>query len=423
MSSGGRKSDYAILATLGVILIAALLAMTAAGWLDDQDDSVRGIRTTHSANIDGAMAAHALFERLGATLVRSEHALEPDRLAGMDVLWLIDPAIPVNGAEMRALEEWVCGGGVLVTTGLPSELFRGLTAFSPAPYQGCRSCRVQSPGPTGDAHAVTRVPTFARQVPLAQDVREVSLLTTEALPVNREPDEDNRIRVLFEDGEGPRIASRRVGRGQVIALADSSFLANGMIGRGDNAILALNLTAYALSQARGRNMAYDEYHLGFGQYESGMRLLGGMLFTTAPGWAVLSLTVAGVMWLLNRGRRFGPRRAIERVRRRSKLEFARATGATWRAAGAHRLALRLLLAAWRRRAATLTGLPIEAPAGQIAAHLARRTGVRRERCEAILRSCEQAIHGTSLSSRRFATLVEQLGNLEREALDADSRST
>ncbi len=209
----------------------------------------------------------------------------------------------------------------------------------------------------------------------------------------------------------------------MIVLAESSFLANGWIGRADNAILAANLVGYAVSKGRGGRVAFDEYHLGYGRRESRWGALAGMLFGTSAGWGILVVTFCGLLLLLAKGRRFGTRRAPGRARRRSKLEFVRSVGATYRAAGANRITLRLIYTWLIGRCARAVGLPESAPSGVIADALARRTGRGRHRYERAFKSCQDALAGGRLSGRRLSGALAALAEIESEVTDGRARGT
>ena len=62
-----------------------------------------------------------------------------------------------------------------------------------------------------------------------------------------------------------------------------------------------------------------------------------------------------VLFMIYKGRRFGIRRGLERERRRSKLEYIYAVGATYRSAKANRLTLELILQWLKRKIINLTG--------------------------------------------------------------------
>jgi hypothetical protein len=415
MPGNSRTSDYLILIGLGLTMGLCLLGLYAWGALN-QAANEPGVRTTHSANVDGTMVASILFERLQAPLQPMEDLLLPESLAGVGVLWVIDPLIPLNSAEIRAVEKWVYDGGVLVTTGMPGQLFAGSGGADTAGRRGAASCRASAATHRG-LESADPIPPSARGLPLARGISALQWASGNTLRF----DERGVFRPLLGDDQGVRIAGRHFGRGSAILLADSSFLANGMIGRHDNAVLAVNLNRYAVSRSNGGRCVYDEHHLGFGRYESSLEALAWILVTTSPGWAVLSLTVAGLLFLLYKGRRFGTRQAPGRARRRSKMEFVQAVGASMRAAGAHRLAWTLVYGGWKRDACRDLGLPACAPAPEIAAGLARRTGKPVVDCQALLDGCEQAGRSDRLPARRLAELVDNLARLDRGLPNADRR--
>ena len=222
---------------------------------------------------------------------------------------------------------------------------------------------------------------------------------------------------LLADGYGLRVAARSVGAGAVIVLADSSFLANGLIGREDDMIAVSNLASYAMAGARGGRLAFDESHFGMtlAGEDSGWWILGGMLLKTSPGWGVLALTAAGLLGLWLQGRRFGTRRGAGSERRRAKVEFVRAVGATYRARGANRLTLRIVFNALRRALAAASGLPASSDDTVLSARLAARSGADPAKIRETLRDCAEAAVGNSLSRRDLTRLVGRLASLEEPA--------
>jgi hypothetical protein len=275
---------------------------------------------------------------------------------------------------------------------------------------------------------VLDVPDKGKADPLARDVSTVYIATDDTLNFSQWESSPSfgPVEKLLQARAGTNIAARRMGGGRIVLIADSSFLANGWIGEADDAILAANLCAWALAQGRGYTVAFDEYHLGYGARETGWTVLGGMLFTTPPGWAVLTLTAAGLLYLVWRGRRFGVRRAPGRARRRSKVEFVTSVGETWRVAGARRLAL-IPITHWFRRkcAATVGGQsassqsgfrglpPASASSALVARRLARLHGLPPDRWVGVLDACDDAISSQRLSAHRFAALLQQMSEMEQ----------
>ena len=420
MSTSGRKSDYLILAALGIVSVGCILAMTALGWFGE-DDQGPGIRSSSSTNVEGTMACYVLQQRLGGLVRLSYDPLLEEALDEIDVLFLIDPIIAVHDGELRAVRPWVQNGGVLVCTDAAPELLEHLEAAGLS----------AGPGWTHFGGALLRegipseIPPGRLNLPLARDLETLQFSTTRTLTVGDSgpADAPTAAEPLLADEAGVRIAARRLGAGAVIVLADSSFLANGLIGKADNAILAANLVAYSLANARGNRVAFDEYHFGYGSGESAWTLMGGMLLKTSPGWAILSVTAAALCFLIYKGRRFGTRRAPQRTRRRSKLEYVHSVAATYRAAGANRLALWLIFHWFKGRCASHVGLPERAASGEIAARLAQRTGRSKSRYESVFARCEQATGVERLSARHFSSLLGGLAEIESEIADGSPTRT
>ncbi len=416
MSLKAHKSEYKILAVLAAATGLVLFWMVWRGLVHEKASGRSGVRTTRSTNIDGTLACYVLFERLGIPVERSNDMLLLDRLGDATVVFLIDPIVPVRAGETADLGTWIARGGVLVTTDLPYDLAPALDRLRNAQpahrrrhTQGARTTSAQ-----------TRVTSeAARSMPLARDVSAMQFETVRVF--DREPQDSNDFQnllvPLFADDQGVRVAEYPLGRGRIILLSDSSFLANGRIAQADNAVLAANLVSYALAQSSGRRVVFDEYHFAFGGRDEGFRLLAGMLFTTSAGWAVLALTAAGSLFLLYQGRQFGPRRGLGKQRRRSKIEYVQAVGATYRAAGAHRLTLRLLYDWFRRRLTNQAGLPAGAPNRLVAEELARRSGANAADYQQTLDECDRTLARTMVSQRQLTVVVEQLARIEKETSD------
>jgi hypothetical protein len=407
MAAKSHKSDYAILIILAMVVCAVFLALVWWGWIRSEDRPDTWMRTSRSAGRHGTMACHMLWKRLGYKVETCDDPLTDEVLGRTDVLLLIDPLSEVTSEEVGAVGKWMAAGGVLVCSGdpdyLPWELHRISSSWRPRRFSRWNPSR-------------TSVWEDDRGHPLARDVKFVRLATSEASSAPAEEDGEGlwTVKVLLRDTVGPRITARRVGRGSVIWMADSSFLSNGRIGEEDNQVLAVNLLASALSEARGKRAIYDEFHYGWGRRETGWTVLAGMLFTTPPGWTVLSLTLAGILYLLYRGRRFGTRRAPEKPHRRSKLEYVHSIGATYRHAGTHRLTFNLVFDWCRRRLARKAGVPASASSHNLAVALARLTGGPADRHETFLNTCEAAAAAPRLSAHRMAWLAGALARMEWE---------
>lgn len=413
MPPNSHKSEYTILLLLGLVTVAVLLGMALRGKLHRPPGGRTGVRTTYSRNEDGLFVYYTLCERLGLPVERSNRMLLTDQLDGVGTVFLLDPLVPVGAVESADLGAWLTRGGVLVTTEALAELSPPLRELAKA-----QSATVRRRQPVEEGHFVT-VPPEAKSLPLARDVERVFVETSTVLPTDwRNPNavHDFMEPLLTADG-GVRLAQWKVGRGRILLLSDSSFLFNANIARGDNALLAANLVAYAQAQAHSPRIVFNEFHFGAGGFGAGMGLLAVLLFTTSPGWAVLALTSAGVLFLVYQGRQFGPRRDFGGQRRRSKLEYVQAVGATYQAAGAHRLTLRLIYTWFRQQLTHRTGLTATASNGLVARELARRGRSDAAEMQHVLDECDRALEQPTLSSRQLTATLAQLAHLEKETLN------
>ncbi len=421
MSSGSHKSDLAILATLGGVTVLVILVSVVWGPLSDKSKSGAVVRTTHSTNTEGVKAYYVLLERLGFPVDRSVRPLESESLRASSVLVLLDPLIQLRNDELFALRRWVTRGGVLVFTTRCAGAMRFWDPDVVPPW----------PKRVGDPRQETTRKGSPSSTPTTVNV-EKSLLGTEvgeaefASPMTLdvqydELGETTHTEVLYADRVGPRIAARALEKGWLILLADSSFLSNGRIGRAGNSVLAANLAAYARWRGGGGPVLFDEYHLGFGARESGWQVMGFLLLHTSPGWGVLVATVAGMLWLLYKGRKFGTRRGVKRTRRRSKLEYVYSVGATYRSAGAERIVLEQILRWFRRRACESIGASPNVSDHELARQLSRRSGHSPAHYERALLQCEEAIARPHVRARHLSEMLNRLAALESETLDAHPR--
>ena len=395
MSARGHRNDYIILAGLAVLLTAGVWFMTAS---EESESAKIPIRTTHSTHRQGVMACLMLYEKLGFSVSRSHAPLLSHHMEAMDVLLILDPIVALRSGERACLAGWVRDGGVLICT-----------------VNGFREVH-------GMIHEDSFSHVYSRRFdsyrgPLARDVVAADLAdrrTIQADPNARTAPDLGSPRELLGDPDGPLIVERTCGRGRLIVLSDSSVLCNERLGEADNAVLAANLAAYSLTAAHGDRVVFDEYHLGFGGQEGGFSLLGGMLFSTPAGWAVLCLTAGGIGLLIHKGRRFGTRRPLRQRQRRTKMEFVRSAGATCRAAGANSLAFVLLYHWFRQKCAARSGLPASAGDADIAAALARIGPRSRGEYEKALARGAAVTVQRALSNWQFNKMLAMLADMEWE---------
>jgi hypothetical protein len=144
--------------------------------------------------------------------------------------------------------------------------------------------------------------------------------------------------VLVRRGGAPLLVAGEVGRGRLLALADSSPLQNTGLRRADNAALALRLAG-----PEGRPVVFAESVHGFAP-RSGLAALPGRWQVALGG-----LLLAALLGLLALGRRFGPPERADRELPPPRRAYVDAVAATLRRTKTTSSATAPLRAAPRRR--------------------------------------------------------------------------
>jgi hypothetical protein len=235
----------AVVALLVIVNVALRLLGTLTG------GTPGGPRSSSYATSAHGDAAYA--ELLGKT----EHAVDQVRELphsslpnGGATVFLLDPP-GVRTTDLQALRRFVGDGGRLVAAGLSHDAMHELVSRVPERALGSPRVRVDGLQVETDGAAAWR-------------------------------------------GEG-LVATRRVGSGTVELLADSSPLQNRLLGSADNAAFGL-----ALAGPPSRPVEFLESYHGYGT--------GSGLSALSLAWKLLlgGLGVAALVYMVARGRRFGP---------------------------------------------------------------------------------------------------------------------
>lgn len=272
--SRSRSRPSALPAWLLLCAVAAA-SLLALGLLGEALAGGPGGPASSSYATDGqGLAAWAeLLSRSGHPVVQLRTPLSRARLSPADTLVVLDPdaLLADEGARLRA---FVRAGGRLLLGGAHSQA--ALPAVLPRPP------RLQSPAstlqsiPSGDSTTVAGVSA----------VRGAGEAEWGAAGGYGAPLAGGGANLLLE---------RRLGRGMLLLLADASPLQNRLLAVADNAQLGLNLVG-----PRTRPVVFVESVHGFGQRR-------GLAALPARWWvAFVALALAGICWVLARGRRLGP---------------------------------------------------------------------------------------------------------------------
>jgi len=325
----------------GAIAVGILLVALVGARRTDQGNPL----DPASTGADGTKALVEILDELGARVSVSS---DLPASGGGAVLLLSDD---LDDSQRARLLGWVRQGGTLVVADPGSPVTRvevvGTTSVGFLEAQLERHCGLRA----------------------MQDVQRVS---APGGLVFRVP---SGAQACFPRGKGSWLVAQPVGGGTVVRLGGASALVNRGIGRADNAVLAASL----LAPVEGGTVVVLRPPLPGG----GARSLGDLVAPRVK-LALWQLVVAFVLLALWRSRRLGRPVTEPRAVRIPGSELVVAVGNLLQRARHRQQAAALLAGDLRRILTERLGLPASAPPEQVAATVAARTGLDRERVLAAL---------------------------------------
>ena len=401
MSQRNYKSDLVILGVLVALGVLACLYL-GGGRNSSQEQADADFRPSSlSSDPNGMQACYLLYQRMGLPVGRLWTTPRSALLAGRGALAILGQWRRIDAGERTLLEAWITGGGVVICDVGVLHSLHGM------------KIRYDHSHPDGGFSG-----------PLARDVHAAAMDRSEDLEDDDSSPRGGRdtFEPLLSAGQRVLIAQRTLGRGRIIVLSDPGFLSNAHLDKDDNSVLAMNLGAWAVAGAGRNEVVFDEFHLGFGEPATGWTLLTEQIFGKPAGWALLCVGAGGVLYMVFAGRRFGPRRPPPGRRRRTKLEFVHAAGATCRAAKANSFTFTLLYRRVRRLCAERGNLAASADDEQIAEALERLGRRGRREYQALLARCSAVTTKQRLSGARLKEMLGLLADLELEIGDGHTAS-
>lgn len=318
-------------ALVGMVFITVLVAPTAEKGKP---------YSSHSASLDGIRLARDLSERLGWK-PESRTVAFSDTLSGPAPIQVLIQA-PVSAAEARALLDFVRQGGSLLVAGGAGALDDSLAVVT-----NMEGVPVEAP-PTA---ACSDRNVWRSE--LAQFGRIAIVAWRRPAP----PDTVGFGRVKYRHGADPVENMGRAavgfpfGRGRIVAVADRNYLVNDVVRRCELEadVAFVRMIEYLSRGERGRRIAFDEFHHGYGVRGGSFTAIRMYLAGTPSGRMLAQIAVAGLLLLFA----FAPRPLVPRdsvrVARRSPLEHADALAHAYAGVNATRTVTSRLLAGIRRR--------------------------------------------------------------------------
>lgn len=201
------------------------------------------------------------------------------------------------------------------------------------------------------------------------------------------------------------LVEQRFGNGKIVILTDPYIVSNTGLNQLDNLQFALNLVG-----TRNGQIAFDEYHHGFGSNNN--RFLEYFSGTPVVPIFLQVVLLIGLL-LFSQSRRFGRPVPEPEPNRLSKLEYVSAMAELQFRTKAFDLALENIYGEFRRRVSRLFG--IDNASGKredIARAIADRIDEPVEKIDRTMFKCEDIIRGERTNKRETVQLVSELREIE-----------
>lgn len=325
-----------------VLLIVGIVVVAVVGALLTQSDQKQWTRytgSTYSSGPRGCKALYVLLEELQLPVMRLRRPLL--RLSACrGVLVIAGPSlVPFEKREIASLKKWVREGNQLIIfDGVRSLSFLREPSDSSRNSPRKSSIRPSLHSPSSSfglkikEHTGTSPSTLTVTLPGMKGTARIRVSG-----VTRWSGVPKGWTELVGDPEGPIFVSRKLGKGGVVAIADSSFPSNRQLSQEQNLRMVL---ALLLAERKPEQILFEEYHHGHGISES---------FWSHAGSSVLALVLVqsllgfGLFFFSKRAQQGGRYRSLTAERGRSSLEYVDSMATLYKSSGAGALALESVL--------------------------------------------------------------------------------
>jgi hypothetical protein len=450
-----------------VFLIALLIGLNAASYVerDDQvDNEIRPNRSTYNPGATGTRAFYEFLTETGRKVTRWQES--PTALLNSsnrpDTLVIVGTTrLEIDDSETEKIIRWVWAGGKLViidreppaallktsanwtiknnpshdaTFGVdPSEQIQ-MTTLTPAikptqPSVFTRNVNAVQPsrfassvqvsfGYTEEKPGTSQLPpTIARATPKysptptpiyelpTPNPKPFPTITPQNLTIESEAAEAPFVHIA--DDKRAILVDFPYGSGQIVYLTDPYIVSNAGIKLVDNLQLATNIVT-----SGGGLIAFDEYHQGYGAGEN--RLISYFSGTPViPIFAQIGLLIG--LLLFSNSRRFARPLPADEPDRLSKLEYVSAMAELQKRTKGYDLAVENIFSEFRRSASRLFGVDnLTTSRKDMAVLISERLKMNELEIYNLMRKCEEIIHGERTNKREVLGLVSKLREIEEK---------
>lgn len=341
-----------------VYLLTAIAAVTIASVLILQSGSDKyrvEAPSTYSTHPKGCKALYLLMERLQLPVDRFRKPFE--RISGQEgALIVINPqTTPFERGEISKLEEWVKKGNRLV-------IFQGPSSRSSVAPRKDRT-DTQDAGKWTRAGRSSLAYRFGlRLKKRSSDGRTVCKVSTPRLEQIEELSVSEATRwatpakewdTLVADQGGPLVVLKRLGKGEIVAIADPTLVENRFLAEAHNARF---LVALLLHEPRPRRILFDEYHHGHAFTDSfwtytAASVFAWILFQSALGLALVIYS--------RRAGQAGRFQSLIAPKGRSSVEYVESMSNVFSSRKAGIPALEMILRRFLAQISRRTGIPLK----------------------------------------------------------------
>lgn len=384
-----KRNLSAILLVTGLFLVIVALNFLFISDSGDQENEQNGRRSSYLATPFGTLAFYTLLQQQGYEVTRLEsrwtELLEREDISTLVVISLPAASNP-TAEEFESLNEWLEGGGLLIVIDREIRASFGDAKAQDSWSFSQESVRVLQPTVYTRGVESVKLSNFARRIKL----------------------ESQSTVYHIGDEQGAVLADASVGEGRVVLLTDPFVVANNGIAQGDNVRLALNL----FSGRPEGEIAFDEYHHGFGAVQSG----GVMAYfrgTPVP-WLLAQTGLIVAMVVYSYGRRFARPVPLRQERRTTNLEFVSSMANITRLARATDLAMQNVYAEFHKRLCRYCGLPPNTHIPKLAIAAAQRARFSESELKELLSKCANISRGAKVSDAELLALVTRIRDIESQ---------